>query len=413
MIKPKYQNIYNKFIEYYKNIHINPWHEVNEKQLNNIYNHLISTMNIDNEYTFKYFMDYIIKRLSGKEDAHTKFDLVSLIPMNFRIFANDILINYPDDLKNSKLISINGIKINKIINELEEVITYGTLGKRKYEIEKALFNRYVLFGLPSLRNSNELAFEIARPSGEIVIKRFLKEKEYFEEMFNYDEFRYGKNASYKFIDNCLIYNHSSVQMQFKEKIENAIANLRKEDLTNIDTIIIDIRGNTGGNAALNNILMNFLKEHSDKKLLCLTDYRVFSGGRYALRDLINLGATTIGEEISTPINCYGNSKWIEIDKYYFSISECYFHPFFDWSVYSKEQFNKEATSKLLLPYIFKPDIFVQTKKEDYLQIIHYGILKITRRRNEFCFKDIFKFKSLSYLLVFCLAITIMSLPRRI
>lgn len=51
--------------------------------------------------------------------------------------------------------------------------------------------------------------------------------------------------------------------------------MRSEDLSNIDTIIIDIRGNTGGNAALNKILIDFLKDNSDKLLICLTDYRVF------------------------------------------------------------------------------------------------------------------------------------------
>ena len=378
MINLKYKNIYNKFIECYKNIHVNPWHEINETQLNNLYNYLTNSMDIDNEYTFKYFMDYIIKRLSGQEDAHTIYDIVSLIPMNFRMFNQEILVNYPQELKNSQLISINGIEINTIIKEIEEVITYGTLGKRKYEIEKALFNKYVLLGLPSLRNSEELIFEIEKPNGQRITKKFGKNENYSpEEMFDYNEYRYGENATYKFINNCLIYKHSSVQSQFKETIEKAIVNLRKEDLTNIDTIIVDLRGNLGGNATLNNILMNFIKEHSEMKLICLTDYRIFSGGRYALRDLINLGAITIGEEISTPLNCYGNSKWVEIDNHYFSISECYFHPFLNWSAYSKEQFTKEATPDLLVPYIFKPDIIVETKKEDYIQnedsILNYSL----------------------------------------
>ena len=196
-------------------------------------------------------------------------------------------------------------------------------------------------------------------------------------MFDYNNYCYGDNATYRIIDNCLIYNHSSVQSIFKEKIMQAIANLKKEDLSDIDTIIIDIRGNTGGNSALNKILMDFIEEHKDKKLICLTDYRVFSGGRYALRDLINLGATTIGEEISTPINCYGNSNWIDIDGHYFSVSECYFHPFLGWGVSSKEKFQKEATNELLLPYIFSPDILIETKKEDYIKnidtILNYSI----------------------------------------
>lgn len=378
MISTKYKNIYENFINQYKEIHVNPWHEINESQLEQLYDRLINVMKIDNEYSFKYFMDYIIKRLSGTSDAHTKYDLVSLIPMNFRIFENKILVNYPQNLKNSKLISINGICIDTIMSELDDVITYGTTGKRKYELEKGLFNRFILFGLPSLRESNELNFEIETVNGEKITRRFPKDEQYsYEELFDYNKYRYGENATYRFIDNCLIYKHSSVQIRFKEKIESAISKLRQEDIFNVDTIIIDIRGNTGGNAALNKILMDFIEEHRDKKLICLTDYRVFSGGRYALRDLINLGAITIGEEISTPINCYGNSNWINIDDHHFSISECYFHPFLGWSASSKEEFAKEATPELLLPWIFKPNILIEETLEDYMQnkdtILNYAL----------------------------------------
>lgn len=388
MIDVKYKNIYNRFIEHYKNVHVNPWHEISERELEQLYDSLTNSMDINDEYSFKYFIDYIIKRLSGTEDAHTKYDSVSLMPMNFRVFDDEILVNYPNDLKNGRLISINGIDIDTIVSELEEVITYGTVGKRKYELEKALFNRHILFGLPSLRNSDELTFGIKKVDGEETTRMFYKSKNHSnEELFDYNKYRYGENASYRFIDNCLIYNHSSVQIGFKDKIELAIARLKKEDLSSIDTIIIDIRGNTGGNSSLNKILMDFIEEYRDKKLLCLTEYRVFSGGRYALRDLINLGAITIGEEISTPINCYGNSNWIEIDGHYFSVSECYFHPLLGWSASSKEEFQREAPEELLFPFIYKPDILIEERKEDYMQgidtildyAIEYSKTKIQRK----------------------------------
>ena len=294
MIEIRYEKIYNQFIENYKEIHVNPWHEISEEELRKIYDTLLSSMDVNNEYSFKYFMDYIIKRLNGTTDAHTKYEAISAIPMNFRVFGGEILINYPEDLKNSKLIAINEISMDRIIHELEDVISYGTPGKRRYEIEKSLFNKLVLFGLPSLRNADTLIFTIQKIDGSIIKKEFVRNKNYFEELFDYDKYRYGNNATYRFIDNCLVYNHSSVQSKFKEKIEQAIELLKKEDLSNIDTIIVDLRGNTGGNAALNQILMEFLKENKDKQLLCLADYRVFSGGCYALCDLINLGAITIG-----------------------------------------------------------------------------------------------------------------------
>lgn len=369
--------MYEKFVERYKDVHVNPWHEISESTLERLCDDLINSMDVIDEYSFKYFMDYIIKRLSGTVDAHTKYDAVSAIPMNFRIFESDVLVNYPESLKNGRLLSINGIGIDTIVRELEDVITYGSPGKRKYELEKALFNRYILFGLPSLRNADELSFEIEDTLGKRVVKKFDKTSQYSEEMFDYDEYRYGKNATYKFIGECLVYNHSSVQMRFKDDIERAVDRLRGEDLSDISTIVIDIRGNTGGNSALNKILVDFLLEHRDKKLMCLTDYRVFSGGRYALRDLIDLGAITIGEEISTPINCYGNNDWIEIDGHWFSISKCYFHPFAGWSASSKEEFQSEVNDELLAPCIFGPDVLIEETEEDYVEgvdrILNYAI----------------------------------------
>lgn len=121
--------------------------------------------------------------------------------------------------------------------------------------------------------------------------------------------------------------------------------MRKLDLTNINKIIIDLRGNTGGNSGLNKILMDFLSEHKDKELITLTDYRVFSGGRHALIDLINLGSITIGEEIGTPINCYGNANVFKIDNYYFSVSKFYLHPAYNIGVKTKEEFNYRITKR--------------------------------------------------------------------
>ena len=383
MIDIKYKNIYDEFIKKYEDIHVNPWHQITKEELTTIYNKLINSMNIDNEYNFKYFIDYIIKRLSGNEDAHTKFYLIDPIPFNFRKFENSILVNYPNDLRGYSLISINNVPINKIINELEDVITYGTNGKRDYEIEKSLFNRITMFGLPSLRDSNELLYELIDDNGNIVNKKITKLEKY-DNLFDYNKYMYGNNAEYKIIDNCLVYNHSSVQNKFKDLIENSINKLEKEDLSTIDTIIIDLRGNWGGNASLNKILINYLKTQTDKKLICLTDYRVFSGGRYALKDLIDLGAITIGEEISTPINCYGNSNWINIKNYNFSISECYFHPFIKASASSKEEFREKITNNIKTPYIFHPDIKVTQTKEDYLNdidtILNYA-LKYSKNKN--------------------------------
>jgi len=111
----------------YKKIHINPWHEINEEELN--------TMNINNDYNFKYFMDYIIKRLNGKSDAHTKLNIMSALPINFRIFDNEIIVIYPEEIKGNILLSINGINIETIVNEIDNIISYGTEVKKNMKLK--------------------------------------------------------------------------------------------------------------------------------------------------------------------------------------------------------------------------------------------------------------------------------------
>ncbi len=364
MIDLKYKRLYDEFIKNYEEIHLNPWHQIKREELDSIYDNLTSNMDINDEYSFKYFIDYIIKRLSGLEDAHTKYQRIDPIPLNFRKFDDEILVNYPEELKGCTLISINDIAINKIIDELENIITYGTDGKRDYEIEMALFNRITMFGLPSLRNNNELTYELKDKSGNI-IRKIIRKDETYDNLFDYDKYRNGNPAEYKIIDNCLVYNHSSLNDKYKKVIEESIKKLEIEDISAVDNIIIDLRGNLGGDSELNKPLMDYLKSQTDKKLICLTDYRIFSGGRYALRDLINLGATTIDEEISTPINCFGNSNWCNIDDHYFSISECYFNPIMNLEISSKEEYKEKITDEIKTPYIFHPDIEVKQSKEDY------------------------------------------------
>lgn len=227
------------------------------------------------------------------------------------------------------------------------------------------------------RNNEILKMNFKTIDGKIVLKEFRRNETYSKlEMFNLMEYKFGKPGTYNIKEDKLIITHSSVQNRFKEDIENMIIELNKTDLSEIDTIIVDIRGNTGGNSALNKPLMEFLN-NSNKKLICLTDYRVFSGGRYALLDLIRLGAITIGTEISTPLNCFGNSDWIKINNHWFSSSSCFLAPNIGWGASSKEKYFAEVTNELITPVFFKPDIYIEQTKDDYINnidtILNYAL----------------------------------------
>lgn len=365
MIDIKYKKVYEAFMDHYKKVHPCPWHEISEEELNDIYNFLINRMDVKDKYTFFYMMNYIIKRLSGLEDAHTEYEFVEPLPINFKIIEGEILINYPERLKGSSLLAINDIDINKIVGELEEIITYGTEGRRRSKIEDYLFNRVALLSLPSLRGNNKVVYKIQKLDGEIEELEFDNVQKYKEEMFDTIEYLFGKTGEYEIKDGSLIYKHSSVQPQFETRIKESIQRLRREDLTNVSKIIIDLRGNFGGNSQLNKGLMDYLRDNAGKELLVLTDYRVFSAGRYALMDLLKLGAITIGEEIGTPINCFGETNRIKVDYYTFTSSSAYFYPG-KCNVRNKDDFKRLIVDEIREPYIFKPDVYISTTKEDYI-----------------------------------------------
>lgn len=366
MISIKYKEMYDVFINHYKNKHVNPWHEISESELDKLYNNIVSNQDINDDYSFNYLMNVILKRLSGEVDAHSKFDDVKMIPMNFRIFGEDVIINYPNNLKGYELISINGYDIKDVLDQLDDVITYGTEGKRIYELEKALFNKKKMFGIPMFSGTDSLVMSFKKTDGSIITREFKKDEEYSEEeMFDWDIFAYGNVGTYGVKDKKLIINYSSVQNKFKSNIENMMSEISKLDLSEIDTIIVDIRGNTGGNSGLNKPLIDFIIK-TKKRIICLTDYRVFSSGKSLLVDLIKLGAITIGTGISTPLNCYGNSDWIEYNDYRFSSSSCFFAPNYEWSASSKEEYESEVRDEFITPVIFIPDVYIEQSKEDYL-----------------------------------------------
>ena len=260
--------------------------------------------------------------------------------------------------------------------QLEEIITYGTEGRSRRQLEIYLFNRVSLLSLPSLRGNSKIIYTIQMLNGEIVELEYDSKQKYEEKMFNVGEYFYGRPGEYEIRDNALIYKHSSVQPQFEARIIESIDRLRQEDLSNVSKIIIDLRGNFGGNSKLNGYLMDFLRENADKELLVLTDYRVFSAGRYALVDLLKLGATTIGEEIGTPINCFGETNRMVHDGYSFASSSAYFYPD-KCDVKNKDDFKRFVVDEIRKPIFFKPDVYVSTAKTDYINgidtILEYAL----------------------------------------
>ena len=101
IIDIKYKKIYDKFIKKHEEIYVNPWHEIDKVELDNISNDLINNMDINNEYNFNYFNPFMNIEASSKEEYS-----------NLSEEAKKNIIYYPDFLvEETKEDYISGIDI--------------------------------------------------------------------------------------------------------------------------------------------------------------------------------------------------------------------------------------------------------------------------------------------------------------
>ena len=88
-----------------------------------------------------------------------------------------------------------------------------------------------------------------------------------------------------------------------DAMNNFIKSISKLD--NYNTIILDIRGNGGGDSSINIPLIDFIKNKKFKTIV-LTDYMVYSSATFIIDSMVNYNAIFIGSEIGTTMNHYGN-----------------------------------------------------------------------------------------------------------
>ncbi len=146
---------------------------------------------------------------------------------------------------------------------------------------------------------------------------------------------------------------------------NNVKQISKQN--NITNFIIDIRGNTGGDNTIIYPLLDFLKG-PNFNVITLTDKNVFSSGRFALIDLINIGSRTFGEEIGTSLNCFGNVKTFNLPNTNLIIT--YSTKYFDYNPFDKKLIqytNKDDMREIksFKPIFYKPDYYVWNSLKDY------------------------------------------------
>ena len=317
MITPKYEKMYEKFIKFYEENHVNPWHEMTKNQLDYLYFLYINNNNVEDKYSYYYMMQYIIKRLSGKNDSHTSvsFSFNPKLPFIFRVIDNDIYVVGAQDKEAlfTRLVSINGVDINKIVSEIEETISYGTKEWFEAILVQQLKNQEVLLSLPSLRDSISFNFKLVDENNNVMNREYSKYLNYSRKVtYNALIPKDHKNLYYETDGDTIIFTYNSCVNSQCERMKEVMNELDiKLSSHNYNRIIIDIRCNSGGNENNNKPIIDLLKKYDGLEIITLTGGLTFSSGRFMLMALKNLGTLVIGERPGTPINCYGNCVRME------------------------------------------------------------------------------------------------------
>lgn len=257
------------------------------------------------KYDLYYIINSLIKYMLGKYDSHTKvlFKNSTFLPIKFKISDGKVYItNHSPDIENCKgatLVSINNVEIKKILDELENIICYSTKEYLQTMQEFNMRNLEILKSLPSILN------DIDTITFQVLYNNQLKNISFNEkEMPSPFQEDIPKNYSYELLDNAIVIHYNSCKSATNNEMTNLIKNI--DDISkekNINNYIVDLRDNSGGDSRIIAPLIEYLKE---KNIVVLVNEKVFSSGSMAYLDLKKIGAYSIGTDISTSLNHFGN-----------------------------------------------------------------------------------------------------------
>ena len=344
--------------------HLDLYFSVSKEETLKYIDEVLNKFEIKDKYDFYYVVNVIIKKISGIYDSHTKLlfkDNSRTIPIRLKYINNKLYIirtdAYNEDLLYSEVLKINGVDVSKLIEEIENMTPYSTKEYLISPIEVSLRTINKLKALPSIDNSCE-EYEIEVLKDNQIIKRTLKELESYDDLIKVNERK--NNYSYEIMDDKIYLVYNACKEEYEGQMKEFVNQIKElSETNNINKFIVDLRGNAGGNSDVINPLIDYL---NGKEIITLIDEYVFSGGRWAVFDLKNIGSKFVGTGIGTSMNCFGNISKTEMDDFILAVSNKYWY--FDKDC-NKENFrfairNEEVTEETLSNPFFIP--FEEMKK---------------------------------------------------
>lgn len=346
----------------------------------------IEKKKINNNYDLLFLLKCILAFSLGKYDSHTRIRFADAkdLPMKLKIIDEKLfVIDTAEEYKRFKymeLVKVNGINVKEFFPIIKESVCYSTKGHLEQEIEK-YFSTNQLKILPIIDDKKQVKFELkSREKTEYIVINLNKDyKVDFHNKMLVDNFKckiQNENLIIKYND-CNLPKENKYAMD--ELVKNVSNILNKN---RIKSIVLDFRGNTGGSATIFLPMLNFLNENKEKyKIYCFIDKYNFSAIRFNILDCKRiLGATLIGTEIGTRLNCFGQCEHFEynldnIEKLDITVSKKYFF------INNDGQFRSCSTKELVKSLyeterdkfdedkFIHPDIFIKENIENYKNFV--------------------------------------------
>lgn len=321
------------------------------------------------EYDIYYIANMLIRYMLGKYDSHTKvkFKNNDCLPIQCKVQNGYVhIINLSPDLDNligATLVSINNIEIGKIMEEIEKITCYSTAEYLQTNLEVSLCNLNILKSLPSMnRASDSITFTV-------LYKDQMQEINFKSDTLLKDFHKTSpENYSYTIIEDCIVIYYNACKD--KEKMDNLIEIIKHISQENdINNYIVDLRNNGGGDSKIVGSLIEYLK---NKNIVVLINEKVFSSGRMAYVDLKRIGAYSVGTDISTSLNCFGNVPGpLEMNDLGLVVqrsSTYWLYNDLNCKGYNKDSFAEyfKTRKELLEPVLLHPDCYVYLSVDDII-----------------------------------------------
>ena len=344
-----------------------------------IIDNYLTKYKLDDEYSFFYITNSIIKKLLEPYDSHTNLKPLDNINNLWFPFSCIMINNYPyikftskefRKYRNYKIKKINDVDIEMILKEMSEYILSNNESWLNWMIEIYLSSLFYLKCLPSLRKMGNIII-LSLEKNNKIIELELDINKVKDQHLEIDT--NVKNYSYEFLKNDTIMIHFTRCIDKDNKMSNLIKIL-KENENNINWYILDLRNNSGGNSDIFMPLFDFLK---NKKTITLVNYRVFSGGIWAAQYMSDIGSIIIGEEVGDTINNFADKHFFDIDNNFRLDISCKFFYFDNHKfnmVVGKNEFNRfyknENNKKWLSPCNLKIDYKIDKDLNNYIDLIN-------------------------------------------